>query len=53
MRMSRLRVKMAAVAALLMGLPVVETARADSGVGDIVGGVFSLIFGIVDVAGDS
>ena len=52
MRLKRLRWGAAALVAFLLGVPFVSEARADDW-GRIVRGVFQMVFGIVDVAGDS
>ena len=52
MRLKRLRWRAAVVIAFLMGVPFASQAQADDG-GSIVNAALSLIFGIVDVAGDS
>ena len=52
MILKKLRWRVAALVAFLMGIPMVEQARADD-VGDIVDSVFSLVYSILNVAGDS
>ena len=48
----KLKSRMAGVFAVMLGLPLVETAHAQ-GVGGIVFSAFDLIFSVADVAGDS
>lgn len=50
--MSNMKKRTAGMIAVLLGLPLAETAYAQ-GTGGIVFSIFDLIFGIVDVAGDS
>lgn len=52
MRLNWLGGKMLAVVAFLIGLPLVEQAKADSG-SSIVGSSLSLVQAIVDAAGNS
>ncbi len=49
---SNTKKRTAGVIAVLLGLPLAETAHAQ-GVGGVVFSIFDLIFSIVDVAGDS
>lgn len=52
MSLKKVRWSVAAAVAFLIGIPMVEKAQAQ-GVDDIANGIFSLINGIVDLAGNS
>jgi len=53
MRFRWLSWKAAAVVAFLMGLPMVQQAKAGDDSSSITSGVLSLVDGIVDAAGNS
>ena len=46
------RLRMAALVAFVMGIPMAEQARADSA-GDIFNAAWALVESIIDIAGDS
>ena len=50
--MRKMRWRVAAVVAFLMGVPFVAEARADD-TGEIIGGVFGLVAAILGAVGDS
>ena len=52
MRFSQLKLKLAALAAFVVGIPMASQAKADD-VGNLVESIFSFIGAIIDVAGDS
>lgn len=53
MRLRSLSWKVAAAFAFLMGMPMIAEARAESGVGGIIGNALGLAGSIIDVAGSS